>query len=85
MTTALLILGSFGLIVPAVTGFSVSASRSISPKTAVVLFLVYLASLVAVFLHRKPLIGNEGVNANLKEKNVQPDKAREARGRGRVG
>jgi len=45
MTTALLILASFGLILPAVTRFSVSASRSISRETAVVLFLAVRACL----------------------------------------
>jgi Ca2+:H+ antiporter len=73
MTTALLILASFGLIIPAASRFSVLASRSISRESAVVLFLVYLASLVGIFLHQKPLIGKEGVKANLKEKEVRPD------------
>ena len=53
MTTALLTLASFGLIVPAMTQFNASASRSISRETAVVLFVVYLASLVAIFANRK--------------------------------
>ena len=65
MTTALLTLASFGLIIPAVTQFSASASRSISRETAVVLFVVYLASLVAIFANRKPMIGKEAVKANL--------------------
>ena len=77
MTTALLTLASFGLIIPAVTQFSASASRSISRETAVVLFLVYLASLVAIFWNRKPLIGKEGVKANLKEKAERPDEVSE--------
>ena len=67
MTTALLTLASFGLIIPAVTQFSASATRSISREVAVVLFLVYLAYLVAIFLNRKPLIGKEGVKEDLKE------------------
>src|SRR5262249_17029538 len=53
--------------------FSASSSRSISRESAIVLFLVYLASLVGIFLHRKPLIGKEGVKANLKEKEERPD------------
>ena len=73
MTTALLTLASFGLIIPAVTQFSASASRSISRESAVVLFVVYLAYLVAVFVNQKPLIGKEGVKANLKEKEERPD------------
>ena len=53
MTTALLTLASFGLIIPAATQFSASASRSISLEVAAVLFLVYLASLVAIFVSQK--------------------------------
>ena len=79
MTTALLTLASFGLIIPAVTQFSASASRSISREIAVVLFLVYLASLVAIFVNRKPVIGKEGVKANLKEKEERPDEVRRSR------
>jgi Ca2+:H+ antiporter len=77
VTTALLTLASFGLIIPAVTRFSSSASRSISRESAVVLFLVYLGSLVAIFANRKPLIGKEGVRANLKEKAERPDEVAE--------
>jgi len=73
MTTALLTLASFGLIIPAVTQFSASASRSISRHSAVVLFLVYLASLVAIFLDQKALIGKQAVKATLKEKDERPD------------
>ena len=67
MTTALLTLASFGLIIPAATRFSAAAARTISLEVAGLLFLVYLASLVAIFVNRKPVIGKEGVKANLKE------------------
>jgi Ca2+:H+ antiporter len=78
MTTALLTLASFGLLVPAVTQYSASAVRSISRETAVVLFVVYLGSLVAIFANRKPLIGKEAVKAELEEKAERPDEVREA-------
>jgi Ca2+:H+ antiporter len=77
INTALLTLASFGLIVPAATRYSASASRSISRECAVVLFLVYLASLVAIFVNRKPVIGKEAVKANLEEKAERPDEVRE--------
>lgn len=77
MTTALLTLASFGLIIPAATQFSASASRSISLEVSAVLFLVYLASLVAIFVNRKSMIGKEGVKANLKEKEERPDEVRD--------
>ncbi len=73
MTTALLTLATFGLIIPAATRFSASASRAISLEVAGLLFLVYLASLVAIFVGRKSVIGKEGVKANLKERLERPD------------
>ncbi len=77
MNTALLTLASFGLIVPAMTQFNAAAARSISRETAVVLFVVYLASLVAILANRKPMIGKEAVKANLKESAERPDEVRE--------
>ncbi len=77
MTSGLLTLASFGLIVPAVTQFSATASRSISRESAVVLLFIYLAYLVAIFLNQKSLIGKEGVKATLKEKEERPDEVRE--------
>jgi Ca2+:H+ antiporter len=82
MTTALLTLASFGLIIPAATQFSATTSRTISLEVAVLLFLVYLASLVAIFVTSKPVIGKEGVKANLKEKEERPDEATEGPGPG---
>ncbi len=79
MTTALLTLASFGLIIPAVSQFSLSASRAISRETAVVLFVVYLAYLVAILISQKSLIGKEGVKANLQEKAERPDEVAEGR------
>ena len=70
---ALLTLASFGLIIPAVTQFNAKASREISREIAVILFLVYLASLVAILLNQKSVLGKEGVKANLKEKGARPD------------
>jgi Ca2+:H+ antiporter len=77
MTSALLTLASFGLIVPAVTQFSASASRAISRETAVVLFAVYVAYLFAILMSQKSLIGKEGVKATLKEKDERPDEVSE--------
>jgi Ca2+:H+ antiporter len=77
MTTALLTLASFGLIIPAVSRFSVAATLSISRETAVVLFLVYVAYLISIVLNRKSLIGKEGVKASLKEEEKRPDEVSE--------
>jgi Ca2+:H+ antiporter len=73
ISSALLTLASFGLIIPAATQFNLQASREISLEIAVVLFLVYLASLVAILLTRKPVLGKEGVKASLQEKGARPD------------
>ncbi len=73
ITSGLMTLASFGLIVPAVSQFSASAARSISRESAVVLFLVYVASLVAIFWNQKAVFGKEGVKAKLKEKDERPD------------
>jgi Ca2+:H+ antiporter len=73
MTTALLTLASFGLIIPAATQFNALASQSISRECAVVLFAVYLAYLLAIILNHKELIGKEGVKANLKDEHLRPD------------
>jgi Ca2+:H+ antiporter len=77
MTTAVLTLASFGLIIPAATQFSAAATRSISEESAVVLFLVYLAYLIAVLSNRRPLIGKDGVKASLKEKGARKDEVEE--------
>jgi Ca2+:H+ antiporter len=77
MSTALLTLASFGLIIPAVTQFSASAARSISRECAVVLFVVYLGYLVAVLVSRKQLVGKEGVKTKLREKEERPDEVKD--------
>src|SRR5262249_59475558 len=77
MTTAMLTLASFGLIIPAATQYSHAAAQSISRETAVVLFVVYLAYLVAVLVSQKQVIGKEGVKASLKEKGERPDEVQE--------
>jgi Ca2+:H+ antiporter len=75
ITTALLTLASFALIIPAATQFSGVAARSISREVAAVLFVVYLASLVAIFMGRCPVVGKAGVKASLKERQERPDEA----------
>jgi Ca2+:H+ antiporter len=77
MNSALLTMASIGLIIPAMHQFNASAARSISRETAVVLFMIYLASLAAIFWNQKPLIGKEGVKANLKEREERPDEVDE--------
>jgi Ca2+:H+ antiporter len=77
LTSALLTLGSFALIIPAMNQFNPSATRSISRESAAVLFVVYLAGLAGIFLNQKPLIGKEGVKARLQERQERPDEVKE--------
>jgi Ca2+:H+ antiporter len=74
--SALLTLASFGLIIPAATQFNPRASREISREIAAVLFLVYLASLVAIVLTQRSVLGKEGVKASLEEKGERPDEVK---------
>ncbi len=75
--SALLTLASFGLIIPAVTQFSAQATKQISHEIAFILFLVYLASLVAILISQRPVIGKEGVKASLRERGERPDEVSE--------
>jgi Ca2+:H+ antiporter len=70
---ALLTLASFGLIIPAATQFSATATREISREIAVVLFVLYLGSLVAILITQKPVVGKEAVRETLKEQGQRPD------------
>jgi len=76
-STALLTMGSFGLIVPAATQYSASAVKSISRECSLVLFLIYVAYLVAVLFRQKPMLGIEGAQATLKEEGERPDEVEE--------
>ncbi len=74
MNGALLTLASFGLIIPAIYRNSKLAvaetSREVSMEISVILFLVYLASLVFTMVTSKPLVGQAGVKAEKEECNA---------------
>jgi Ca2+:H+ antiporter len=75
--TGLVTLISFGLILPAATQYSAAASLAISREAAVVLFVAYLAYLVALVMGQKQLIGADAARANLKEAGARPDESAE--------
>jgi Ca2+:H+ antiporter len=77
MTTAVLTIISFGLIVPAATQYSAEATASISRETAIVLFAAYLAYLVSLIVDQKRQIGVQEVKENLKETGERPDETEE--------
>ena len=71
---ALLVLASFGLIVPAIYGYTPSGetlpARHVSLEIAVILFLVYLSSLVFTLVTHKPVVGKAGRD---RPRNRRPD------------
>ena len=74
---ALLVLASFGLIIPAIYRMSPVAgadpSRHVSREIAVILFLVYIGSVVFTLITNKPVVGKAGVKAEKEEKGVSPE------------
>jgi Ca2+:H+ antiporter len=69
---ALLILASIGLIIPSLyrsgpMAGGVAASKHVSLEIAVILFLVYLGSLVFTLATHKAVVGKAGVQAEKKE------------------
>jgi Ca2+:H+ antiporter len=68
---ALLVLATFGLIIPAIYGITPTGvdtpARHISLEIAVILFLVYLSSLVFTLVTHKPVVGKAAVQAEKKE------------------
>jgi Ca2+:H+ antiporter len=66
MNASLLLLTATGLVIPAVFHFSSPrVTREISLEISVVLFAVYLASLVYTLMTRKPAIGKQAVRAEI--------------------
>ncbi len=65
-------LAAFGLIVPAIYGIIAAGRSTIQPgifrvEIAVILFLVYLSSLVFTLVTHKAVVGKAGVKAEKKE------------------
>ncbi len=67
-------LASFGLIIPAIyrigNGAGVGASRHVSLEIAMILFLVYVGSLVFTLVTNKAVVGKAGVQAEKEETGV---------------
>jgi Ca2+:H+ antiporter len=69
---ALLVLAAFGLIIPAIYRHGPLAdpgpSRHVSLEISVILFLVYLGSLIFTLVTHKAVVGKPGVKAEKEEK-----------------
>lgn len=67
LNSGLLMLAAFGLLIPAVFQHNAATDVEISREIAVVLFLLYLASLVYTLATNRPVVGKDAVKANLRE------------------
>jgi Ca2+:H+ antiporter len=89
MNGALLTLASFGLIVPATYRITPLArrdtGREISLEISVILFLIYLASLVFTLVTHKPVVGKAGVEAEKQEPGAAGHGSHELQGSERTG
>jgi Ca2+:H+ antiporter len=79
---ALLVLASFGLIIPAIYRHNPAlgadaSSRHVSLEIAVILFLVYLGSLVFTFVTDKAVVGKSGVQAEKEATGVPKEEVYE--------
>jgi Ca2+:H+ antiporter len=66
--SALLMLATFGLVVPASFHFTTVTDRDISIEISITLLLVYLASIVYTMTTKRPMVGRAAVETELKEK-----------------
>ena len=76
MNGALLILASFGLVIPAFYRVGpmggIEAGRHISREISVILFAVYVASLVYTLVTDRPVVGKSGVKSEKKDAGTEP-------------
>lgn len=71
INSALLMLATFGLVVPAVFRVSAQVEQEISLEIALVLLLIYVASMVYTILTSHPTVGKEAVEEALLEKGLE--------------
>ncbi|MDD1649506.1 MAG: hypothetical protein LUO80_03825 [Methylococcaceae bacterium] len=76
INSALLMLATFGLVIPAVFTFSSNVNQEISLEISIVLLLIYLASMAYTIMTSRSPVGRKGIEAALKEKGEeQPEVA----------
>ncbi len=76
MNGALLMLASFGLIIPAIYRMGpggIGAGHHISLEISVILFIVYVGSLVYTLVTDRPVVGKSGVKAEKKDAGTEPE------------
>jgi len=72
INSALLMLATFGLVIPAVFNFSGTVDEEISLEISVVLLAIYGASIVYTLVTHRPTVGKQAVELELREKGL-PD------------
>lgn len=72
INSALLMLGTFGLIIPASFHFSATTDQDISIEISIVLLLIYLASISHTMRTKRLVMGRPAVEAEMKEKGEPP-------------
>jgi Ca2+:H+ antiporter len=77
MNGALLILASFGLVIPAMYVLGPmhgnGPGRQISMEIALILFIVYVASLIYTLVTNRPVVGTSGVKAEKRDAGTELD------------
>ncbi|MBI3796672.1 MAG: calcium/proton exchanger [Deltaproteobacteria bacterium] len=68
VNSSLLMLATFGLIIPAVFHFSGKSDQELSLEISVILLLAYLASMAYTLFSHRPTVGKPAVEMALKEK-----------------
>lgn len=72
INSAMLMLATFGLIVPAVFSFTKDVNEEISLEISVILLLIYLATLAYTIVSNRPAVGKPVVEIALKEQGEMP-------------
>lgn len=72
INSILLMLATFGLIIPAVFNFNEDVNEEISLEISVVLLLLYFASMAYTMTTKQPAVGKPAVEAAMKEKGEEP-------------
>src|SRR5262245_44825529 len=68
VNSSLLMLATFGLIVPAVFHFSGKTDQELSLEISIILLLIYFASMAYTLFTHRPTVGKPAVEMALKEK-----------------
>jgi Ca2+:H+ antiporter len=72
VNSALLMMATFGLIVPAVFNFGKDVNEEISLEISVILLFIYFATMAYTISTNRPAVGEQAVETALKERGEEP-------------